>query len=91
MYIIFWFCWFRIVFVVIVVLLVCLFLIINFCWLCFMGIIELIVISFVWRGLYIECWEIIFGVGDLINLYLEDEILFLLLIGLVRVFIIWFK
>lgn len=58
---------------------------------CFIGIIELMVISFVWRGLYIECLEIIFGVGDLINWDLEVEILFFLLIGLVRVFIIWFK
>lgn len=76
---------------VIVVLLVCLFLIINFCWLCFIGIIELIVISLVWRGLYMECFEIILGVGDLINWDLEVEILFLLLMGLVKVFIIWFK
>lgn len=52
---------------------------------------ELIVISFVWRGLYIECFEIIFGVGDLINWDLEVEILFWLLIGLVKVFIICFK
>lgn len=38
-----------------------------------------------------EWCEIIFGVVDLINWNLEVEILFLLLIGLVRVFIIWFK
>lgn len=56
-----------------------------------MGIIELIVISFVWRGLYMECFEIILGVGDLINWDFEVEIFFWLLIGLVRVFIIWFK
>lgn len=56
-----------------------------------MGIIELIVISFVWRGLYMECLEIIFGVGDLIKWDFEVIILFFLLIGLVRVFIIWFK
>lgn len=74
-----------------VVLLVCWFLIINLCWLCLIGIIELIVIRFVCIGLYIECFEIILGVEDLINLNFEVGIWFLLLIGWVKVFIIWFK
>lgn len=60
-------CWLIIVFMVIVDFLVCLFLIINFFCFFLIGISVLIILIFVWSGLFINLWCIKFFVGCLIG------------------------
>lgn len=85
----FWFFWFRIELIVIEVLFVWWLLMISLCWLWLIGISVLIVLIFVWSGLWMDLWFIMSGVGFLIGCVLFVRIGLSLFIGWFNGFIIW--